>query len=221
MVTPRPSPTVTTLPSATTTTVAAHPTIQEGSTGADVTVLQQRLNALGYDVGTADGTFGPGTKEQVIKFQTDKGITPADGVVNAATWNALLAEPELDRRHHDHRGQVVLRRADAAPVGRAPGFVVDVGCAVGRRRRRGSVDGRGAGEHEIGVDPEVVRPRHTRRPGGAHREVIGEGMGHRTGSFEHGVALPAGGRVLGRGLEVVAHDRSSLQVPMNDCKEPM
>jgi len=85
--------TVTTLPSATTTTVAAHPTIQEGSTGADVTVLQQRLNALGYDVGTADGTFGPGTKEQVIKFQTDKGITPADGVVNAATWNALLAPP--------------------------------------------------------------------------------------------------------------------------------
>jgi peptidoglycan hydrolase-like protein with peptidoglycan-binding domain len=85
--------TVTTLPSATTTTVAAHPTIQEGSTGADVTVLQQRLNALGYDVGAADGTFGSGTKTQVIKFQTDKGITPADGVVNTATWNALLAPP--------------------------------------------------------------------------------------------------------------------------------
>ena len=85
--------TVTTLPSGTTTTVVVHPTIQEGSTGADVTVLQQRLTALGYDVGAADGTFGPGTKEQVIKFQTDKGITPADGVVNAATWDALLATP--------------------------------------------------------------------------------------------------------------------------------
>ena len=85
--------TVTTLPSATTTTVVAHPTIQEGSTGADVTVLQQRLNALGYEVGAADGTFGPGTKEEVINFQTDKGITPADGVVSAATWNALLANP--------------------------------------------------------------------------------------------------------------------------------
>jgi peptidoglycan hydrolase-like protein with peptidoglycan-binding domain len=82
-----------TVTTVTTTTVAAHPTIQEGSTGADVTVLQQRLNALGYDVGTADGTFGPGTKTQVIKFQTDKGITPADGVVNATTWNALLAPP--------------------------------------------------------------------------------------------------------------------------------
>lgn len=85
--------TVTTLPSVTTTTAAAKPTLQEGSTGPDVTVLQQRLNALGYDVGAADGTFGSGTKEQVIKFQEDKGITPADGVVNAATWNALLANP--------------------------------------------------------------------------------------------------------------------------------
>jgi peptidoglycan hydrolase-like protein with peptidoglycan-binding domain len=85
--------TVTTVPGPTTTTAAARPTLQEGSTGPDVIVLQQRLNALGYDVGTADGTFGPGTKEQVVNFQTDKGITPADGVVNAATWTALLANP--------------------------------------------------------------------------------------------------------------------------------
>ena len=86
--------TVTTLPAVTTTAPAAqHPTIQEGSTGADVIVLQQRLNALGYDVGTADGTFGPGTKAQVVKFQTAKGITPADGVVNQKTWDALLANP--------------------------------------------------------------------------------------------------------------------------------
>jgi peptidoglycan hydrolase-like protein with peptidoglycan-binding domain len=82
--------TVTTAPVPTTTT-AAHPTLQEGSTGADVTVLQQRLNALGYDVGTADGTFGPGTKEKVVQFQIDKKITPADGVVSQATWAALLA----------------------------------------------------------------------------------------------------------------------------------
>jgi peptidoglycan hydrolase-like protein with peptidoglycan-binding domain len=85
--------TVTTLPGPTTTTVTARPTLQEGSTGPDVTVLQQRLNALGYNVGNADGTCGPGTKDQVVKFQTDKGITPADGVVNAATWDALLANP--------------------------------------------------------------------------------------------------------------------------------
>jgi len=75
----------------TTTTTVVRPTVQEGSTGADVTVLQQRLNALGYNVGTPDGVFGAGTKAQVIAFQTQKGISPADGVVNQATWTALLA----------------------------------------------------------------------------------------------------------------------------------
>jgi peptidoglycan hydrolase-like protein with peptidoglycan-binding domain len=83
--------TVTTAPQVTTTTLVAHPTIQEGTPDtANTTILQQRLNALGYDVGTPDGSFGGGTKAQVVKFQTDKGITPADGVVNAATWDALL-----------------------------------------------------------------------------------------------------------------------------------
>jgi peptidoglycan hydrolase-like protein with peptidoglycan-binding domain len=82
--------TVTTAPSSTTTTVA-RPTLQEGSTGADVTLLQNKLLALGYNIGTADGNFGPGTKAAVVQFQTDKKITPADGVVNQATWAALLA----------------------------------------------------------------------------------------------------------------------------------
>jgi peptidoglycan hydrolase-like protein with peptidoglycan-binding domain len=86
--------TVTTLgvgPSSTTTTTIARPTLQQGSQGADVTTLQTRLNQLGYNVGTPDGVFGPGTKAQVIAFQNKKAITPADGVVNAATWAALLA----------------------------------------------------------------------------------------------------------------------------------
>jgi len=53
-----------------------------------------RLSALGYDVGTADGDFGATTKAAVIQFQTDKKITPADGVVrNQATWAALAANP--------------------------------------------------------------------------------------------------------------------------------
>jgi peptidoglycan hydrolase-like protein with peptidoglycan-binding domain len=82
--------TVTTSPLPTTSTIA-RPTLQQGSTGADVTVLQTKLAQLGYNVGTPDGSFGPGTKAAVIAFQTKKGITPADGVVNQATWSALLA----------------------------------------------------------------------------------------------------------------------------------
>jgi peptidoglycan hydrolase-like protein with peptidoglycan-binding domain len=78
----------------TTTTIVTRPTLQEGTPDTTNTqALQQRLNQLGYNVGAADGSFGPGTKAQVVKFQTDKGISPADGVVNAATWAALEANP--------------------------------------------------------------------------------------------------------------------------------
>jgi peptidoglycan hydrolase-like protein with peptidoglycan-binding domain len=84
---------VTTLPSVTTTTVA-RPTLQEGTADtANTTVVQQKLASLGYNVGTPDGSFGPTTTAAVKQFQTDKGITPADGIVNQATWNALLANP--------------------------------------------------------------------------------------------------------------------------------
>lgn len=83
--------TVTTRPASTTTTIV-RPTLQEGTPDvANTTVLQQKLAQLGYDVGTPDGSFGPSTKAAVIAFQTDKNITPADGVVDEATWNALLA----------------------------------------------------------------------------------------------------------------------------------
>jgi peptidoglycan hydrolase-like protein with peptidoglycan-binding domain len=84
--------TVTTVPSVTTTTVAGKPTLQEGTGDtANTTVLQQRLAALGFSV-TADGVFGPGTTTAVKQFQTAKGL-PATGVVDAATWNALAANP--------------------------------------------------------------------------------------------------------------------------------
>jgi peptidoglycan hydrolase-like protein with peptidoglycan-binding domain len=84
--------TVTTVPRSTTTTIA-RPTLEEGTTDtANTIVLQQRLAALGFDV-TPDGAFGAGTKAAVVQFQTDQGIAPADGVVNAATWAALLANP--------------------------------------------------------------------------------------------------------------------------------
>jgi peptidoglycan hydrolase-like protein with peptidoglycan-binding domain len=84
----------TTTPGSTTTTLPAKPTLQQGSADtANVTILQQQLNAHGYNVGTPDGSFGPGTEAQVVKFQQDNKISPADGVVNQATWNALLASP--------------------------------------------------------------------------------------------------------------------------------
>lgn len=66
------------------------PTIRKGSTGEDVKYCQELLQALDYDIGSsgADGKFGNKTREAVIAFQKDHGLS-ADGVVGPLTWDAL------------------------------------------------------------------------------------------------------------------------------------
>jgi peptidoglycan hydrolase-like protein with peptidoglycan-binding domain len=66
------------------------PLLKQGSSGPDVTKLQQTLKALGFDPKGVDGNFGPGTKAAVIAFQQSKGLT-TDGVVGPNTLAALQA----------------------------------------------------------------------------------------------------------------------------------
>lgn len=49
---------------------------------------QERLNALGYNVGTPDGAVGPRTAKALREFQASKGI-PVTGRLDAATQGAL------------------------------------------------------------------------------------------------------------------------------------
>lgn len=65
-------------------------TVRSGSRGADVTYLQQRLAALGYKPGTADGIFGSKTLAAVKAFQKEHRLT-VDGIVGTKTWAALAA----------------------------------------------------------------------------------------------------------------------------------
>jgi murein L,D-transpeptidase YcbB/YkuD len=64
--------------------------LRSGSRGSDVVALQERLTALGYNPGTADGIFSSATTAAVVAFQRAKGLA-ADGVVGAQTWAALNA----------------------------------------------------------------------------------------------------------------------------------
>lgn len=57
--------------------------------GKDVRVLQSALSALGFATGGNDGLFGPHTEEALRKFQLNLGL-PADGIVGALTFKALL-----------------------------------------------------------------------------------------------------------------------------------
>lgn len=72
----------------TTNTVTVRSTVRSGSYGDDVRDLQAKLNALGYDCGSVDGSFGSKTLSAVKAFQSKNGLT-ADGVVGPLTWAVL------------------------------------------------------------------------------------------------------------------------------------
>lgn len=47
----------------------AYEELAKGSKGEEVVALQERLNELGYNVGSADGDFGGKTEKAVSKFK--------------------------------------------------------------------------------------------------------------------------------------------------------
>lgn len=67
--------------------VITQPTLKIGAKGDAVILLQTELNANGANL-TADGSFGPKTKEAVIAFQHKYNLS-ADGIVGQKTWQAF------------------------------------------------------------------------------------------------------------------------------------
>ena len=61
-----------------------HPMVR----GDDVRALQAALNALGFDAGKEDGSFGPRTDRAAREFQRNVGV-PGDGIVGASTVEAF------------------------------------------------------------------------------------------------------------------------------------
>lgn len=62
--------------------------LEVGSSGANVTKVQNRLIQYGYMTGSADGKYGEKTRDAVILFQKRNGLT-VDGRVGKATAVAL------------------------------------------------------------------------------------------------------------------------------------
>lgn len=70
----------------------ANAVISRGSQGAEVREIQERLLALGYDLGKwgADGDFGSATESAVKEFQANNGL-PVTGIVDLAVRAKLTA----------------------------------------------------------------------------------------------------------------------------------
>lgn len=64
--------------------------LRQGSSGAAVKSLQKRLIELGYLGGSADGSFGTGTKSALMDFQSAAGLK-VTGVADVDTQEALEA----------------------------------------------------------------------------------------------------------------------------------
>lgn len=59
-----------------------------GSSGSEVTQIQQKLSSLGYYNGAIDGVYGTQTKNAVMSFQRDCGLT-VDGIAGTKTLTYL------------------------------------------------------------------------------------------------------------------------------------
>uniref|UniRef100_UPI003AB84D64 peptidoglycan-binding domain-containing protein n=1 Tax=Clostridium scindens (strain JCM 10418 / VPI 12708) TaxID=29347 RepID=UPI003AB84D64 len=68
------------------------PTLGRKSRGKITALMQERLNALGYDCGAVDGINGPKTQAAIKAFQRAMGLI-VDGIVGPKTWSKLLGLP--------------------------------------------------------------------------------------------------------------------------------
>ena len=70
---------------------SGYPLTQFGSRGVYVLIAQDALNTLGLGTGGLDGIFGRRTKEAVITFQGNNGLSQ-DGQIGNITWNSLMTQ---------------------------------------------------------------------------------------------------------------------------------
>ena len=64
-------------------------TLKQGSDGALVKLLQERLNYYGFNCGSVDGVFGYNTYKALRSYQYNRGLS-VDGVCGKNTWKQLM-----------------------------------------------------------------------------------------------------------------------------------
>ncbi|MBE6799029.1 MAG: spore cortex-lytic enzyme [Ruminococcaceae bacterium] len=84
-----------------------------GSRGSEVRNIQQRLKNWGYYKGAVDGIYGTATKNAVIKFQKNHGIT-ADGICGRKTLELIGLPTGIDNSSYSSSDYQLLARLISA-----------------------------------------------------------------------------------------------------------
>jgi N-acetylmuramoyl-L-alanine amidase len=92
--------------------------------GDDVSLLQARLNALGFDAGKEDGIFGVDTDHAVRSFQKEYGVA-GDGIFGLVSHSALMGL-RVDRPGTSAQLREELRRMEKRGLSGAT-IVIDPG----------------------------------------------------------------------------------------------
>ncbi len=87
--------------------------LQVGDRSGEVRTLQAMLDAAGFDPGPVDGIFGPLTAAAVSAFQAANSL-PTTGVVDQATWDALLGGLLLQRGQRGDNVRTLQQRLATA-----------------------------------------------------------------------------------------------------------
>jgi len=111
--------------------------LKEGSSGPEVTRLQQRLKEKGFDPGRIDGAFGPGTEAALTAFQKSEGLA-ADGIAGPRTLAVLAGETApTEGARQDITAQVtvdkVAKMCPHAALGNIKKYLPDLLAALKQR----------------------------------------------------------------------------------------
>lgn len=144
--------------------------------------VQERLIALGYKPGPADGIDGPKTQEAVKAFQRDKGVT-ADGIVGPRTLALLFPLTASSPSASSIASTVILKQ----PKATRKITEIIVHCTATPEGREASVDTIRSwhlanGWKDIGYH-YVVGLDGTVRPGRPEAQIGSHVAGHNSGTI--------------------------------------
>lgn len=90
--------------------------VRRGDKGPHVAHFQHRLNVAGYDAGTVDGSFGPGTEAAVNRLKKSGGLVE-NGIIDLAAVDLLRERLEQARERADHSHDDRYARHDHGHTG--------------------------------------------------------------------------------------------------------